>query len=122
MEQVIGCQNGTACQHALTTLEVGQVATSLTHQQHAGGDVPGLQSFFPKAVKPASRDISQIQGSSAPAADTGRFAHHDTELAIEALAIAMAPERDAGANQGFMQVLAAGNADTAIIEEGTAAF
>jgi len=49
-------------------------ATGLLNEDHASGDVPGLQPEFPIAVQPSAGDIGEIQRSRPGAPDASRLA------------------------------------------------
>src|SRR2546425_418921 len=53
----------------LATAPVGDVAACLAHEEHAGGDVPRLEFPFPETFEAAARDVGEIGGCGAVAAD-----------------------------------------------------
>src|SRR5690606_33770949 len=76
---------------------------------------------FPEAVEAAGRDIGKVERGGAEAAHAGHFPHDMAKLDEELAVVAPAEMRNAAADDGIGKVLARGDAQTAIVEEGPAA-
>src|SRR6266568_4000427 len=95
-------------------------AARFLHQQRARRHVPGREAHFPEAVEPAGRDVGDVEGRGARAPDArgarGKLAEHG-EVFVETLEIA---EGKSGADQGFVQKHAPGNAHAPLVQIGAA--
>src|SRR5712691_11452985 len=101
--------------------EIPDQAAGFLHEQGARRHIPGRKTHFPEAVQPSRGHIGDVQGCG-PGAPHSRRA--DSELAehgeifVEALQIA---KGKAGADQGFVQKHAPGDADAPLVQVGAAA-
>ena len=62
MQVAIGGDDVTAFHHCVATTDVGDKPTGFADQDDSGGDIPGLQTDFPKPFEAPGGDIGQIQG------------------------------------------------------------
>ena len=103
---------------------IGDEAARLAHQQHAGGQVPALQSELPEPVVAAGGDPGEIECRRAEAADAGDLRHQHAERAGERQPSLRGDrgERDAGGEHRLLQLAAGGDAQAAFVDEGAAAL
>src|SRR5690606_20289992 len=101
--------------------EVADYAARFLDQQQAGGHVPGGEADFPEAVVAAAGDIGKVQRRGARAADVGRQLAQRLEHAQIGVDVLRGLVREAGSQQGAVEILALGDADAAAIELGAVA-
>src|SRR5689334_3540654 len=70
------------------TLIICDAAARFFDDERAGGDVPRLKSFFPKPIKAARGNVSEIEGSRAVAPDALRVHDEIREVARELISLA----------------------------------
>ena len=61
MDRRIGSHDVAAVQCLVTRREVRDEAACLSHQQHAGGDVPQAQALFPEPVEASGRHPGEVK-------------------------------------------------------------
>src|SRR5262249_32600920 len=105
-------------EHALRAVGGADVATRFAHQDQATGDIPRLEVTLDKTVEAAGRDPSEVEGGGAGAAQPTGAGHQGLTFAEKALVARAATVRNAGADQAVGQVLAVGDTQAPIVDEG----
>ena len=78
-------------------------------------------AVLPESVEAARGDIGQVERRRTQAADAGDFAHDIAQFDEIIAVLAAAEMRHAGADDAVGQLLAAGDAQAAVVEERAAA-
>ena len=101
-------------------LEPADPPAGLAHQQHPGGDVPGMDPELPEAVLAPGGDIGQIERADAEPAQAAALVRDPLHLPRKAaLACLPVADRQAAADERHAHVAAPRDPDAPVVEIGT---
>src|SRR3954470_7123990 len=114
--------NVAGLEKGLLALQVADQASGFEYQQRARRHVPGRKAELPERIEPAAGDVGEVERRGARAAYAGAGPHHRLQLARTKIEARHLLERKAGADERIAEARQGGDADAAVIEEGTAAL